>query len=134
MTDNPSSEPQLSIRLDPAWFAGIFRADAIRRDTLVTLVAAWGDDDVREDIICQLDALAEAVQSPREGELDHLVDAVEGAAGMDDAEIRIDLARMLRLRSELDDAIERAGRFNPKAAARPVLLSKVPNQGRGAAA
>ncbi|MBT2449439.1 hypothetical protein J7F03_20575 [Streptomyces sp. ISL-43] len=134
MSTNPSREPGLSIRRDATWLSGILRADQIRHDTLVSLVATWGDPDARDDILAQLDALAEAVQSPREGELDHLLDAVEDAAGMDDAETGLDLTAALRLRGELDALITVLARFNPAAAARPVLLAKVPTQSeRGAA-
>lgn len=113
MPDNPSPEPQLSVRLRVDWLAAILRVDHIRRDTLVSLVATWGDDDARDDIVTQLDALAEAVQSPREGELDALVQQVEDAAAMDDAEVEIDLHAALRLRDELDAALSKLGRFNP---------------------
>ncbi|MFJ1865487.1 hypothetical protein ACIOD1_12730 [Streptomyces sp. NPDC088097] len=130
MNENPSREPGLSIRLNPTWNAAILRVDQVRRDTLLSLAVAWGTDEGREDIILQLDALAEAVASPRDGELDHLVEAVEDAAAMDDAETRIDLAAALRLRAELDGVIPQLARFNPAA----VLLSKVPSQERGAAA
>lgn len=119
-----SPQPQLSLRLDATWLHGILRADQIRHDTLVSLVATWGDPDARDDILAQLDALAEAVQSLREGELDALLEAVEGAAGMDDAEIRVDLHTLLRLRAELDDVIEKRGRFNPAAVARPIVLPR----------
>ncbi|MFE3578768.1 hypothetical protein [Streptomyces vinaceus] len=132
--NNPSREPGLSIRLDATWLSGILRADQIRRDTLLSLATAWGSDEGREDLTLQLDALAEAMQSPRDGELDDLLDAIEGAAAMDDAEVPLDMARLLRLRAELDAVIEVVGRFNSTAAARPALLAKVPGQGRGAAA
>lgn len=128
MTTNPSREPGLSVRLDAMWLSGILRVDQIRRDTLVTLVQTWAEDGAREDVIDQLDALAEAVQSPREGELDGLLDAVESAAAMDDAETRIDLPALLRLRAELDAVLAVAGRFNPARVAR-----RVPQQ-RGEAA
>lgn len=114
-----AQEPGLSVRVDATWLAGILRADQIRRDTLVSLAVAWGSDEGREDITLQLDALAEAMQAPREGELDHLINAVEGAAGMHDAETRIDLHTALRLRTELDAVIAKLGRFNPAAARRP---------------
>ncbi|MFD9569932.1 hypothetical protein ACFWBI_08820 [Streptomyces sp. NPDC059982] len=115
---NPSREPGLSIRLDAGWFAGLLRADQIRRDTLLSLAVAWGTDEGRDDLTLQLDALAEAMHSPRgDGELDQLLDAVEGAAGMDDAETVLDLARLLRLRDELDAVIAAVGRFNPAAVA-----------------
>ncbi|MFF4576877.1 hypothetical protein ACFY15_00470 [Streptomyces sp. NPDC001373] len=135
MTTNPSREPGLSIRLDTMWLSGILRADQIRRDTLVSLVATWAEDEARENVVLQLDALAKAVTSPKEGELDHLIEAVEDAAAMDDAEVRIDLTAALRLRAELDAVIETLGRFNPAAVVRPVLLAKAPGQPeRGAAA
>ncbi|MFD5509166.1 hypothetical protein ACFWIB_15495 [Streptomyces sp. NPDC127051] len=133
MNTNPSREPGLSFRLDATWLSGILRADQIRRDTLLSLAVAWSTDEGREDLTLQLDALAEAMQSPRDGELDNLLDAIEGAAAIDDAETRIDLAAALRLRDELDAVIAVLGRFNPTAVARPVLLSKVPAQERGAA-
>lgn len=132
MNINPSREPGLSFRLDATWLSGILRADQIRRDTLLSLATAWGSDEGREDITLQLDALAEAMQSPRDGELDSLLDAVEGAAAMDDAEVPLDMARLLRLRAELDAVIEVAGRFNSAAVARPVLLAKLPQQERRA--
>lgn len=124
-----AQEPGLSFRPDATWVAGILRVDQIRHDTLVSLAVAWGTDEGREDLILQLDALAEAMQAPRgEGVLDHLVEAVEGAAVMDYAEIPIDLHTALRLRAELDDVIAKRGRFNKAAVARPVLLSKVHEQ------
>lgn len=115
----PAQEPGLSVRVDATWLTGILRVDQIRHDTLVSLAVAWGNDEGREDLILQLDALAEAVCSPREGELDHLVTAVEDAAAMDDAETRIDLHTLLRLRAELDVVITKLGRFNKAAARRP---------------
>lgn len=125
-----AQEPGLSVRVDATWLAGIIRVDQIRHDTLVSLVARWGSDDAREDILRQLDALAEAVCSPREGELDSLVGAVEDAAAMDDAETVIDLHTALRIRTELDAVIEKLGRFNKATVARPVLLAKLPEQRR----
>ncbi|MEV6569986.1 hypothetical protein [Streptomyces sp. NPDC051577] len=130
MSTNPSREPGLSIRPDVTRLSGILRADQIRHDTLVVLVAGWGDDDTREDVIAQLDTLAEAVTSPREGELDHLVEAVEAAASMDDAEVALDWARLLRLRDELNAVISSTlGRFARKGAP-SVLLAKMPRQRR----
>jgi len=129
VTDNPSSEPQMSVRLRADWLAAVLRVDRVRHDTLVSLAVAWGSDEAREDISLQLDALAEAMHSPREGELDHLVQNVEDAAAMDDAETLIDLHTALRLRAELDAAIAKLARFNP---ARARLARTVPGQ-RGAA-
>lgn len=108
-----SSRPPLSVRLRSDWLRGIIRVDLIRHHTLIGLVQHWGEDDAREDVITQLDALAEAVCSPREGELDALTEAVEDAAALDTAEIDISLSDALRLRDELDAAIESLSRFNP---------------------
>ena len=111
MDTTPAQEPGLSIRHDMTWLTGILRADQIRRDTLVALVQHWASDEARTDII------AEAVTSPREGELDALVQHVEDAAAMDDAQTRLDLAAALRLRGELDAVIAKLARFNPTVAA-----------------
>ncbi|MFD5632411.1 hypothetical protein [Streptomyces sp. NPDC127072] len=109
-----SSKPQLSVTTGANALHGLLRVDGIRHDTLLTLVAAWSDPDARDDIITQLDALAEAVTSPREGELDALVEAVEGAAGMDTAQVEVAMPDLRRLRDELDQVIAAtAGRFNP---------------------
>lgn len=110
----PSSKPPLSARLRSDWLTGILRVDLIRHHTLISLVASWVDDEAREDVVTQLDALAEAVSSPREGELDALVEHVEDAAGMDSAEVEIGLADALRLRDELDAVITALSRFNPQ--------------------
>ena len=111
MNPNPAQQPGLSVRLDATWMAGILRVDQIRRDTLVSLVQHWGCDEAREDIIAQLDALAEAVNYPRDGELDALVQAVEDSASMDDAEVRIDLHAMRRLNVDLYEPTATVSRF-----------------------
>ncbi len=110
---NHSSKPQLSFSVGTNQLHGILRADQVRTDTLVSLVAHWADDDARDDVINQLDALAEALQSPREGELDALIERVEDAAAMHDAEVEVGMHELLRLRDELDAVIAAtAGRFN----------------------
>ncbi|MFJ9214275.1 hypothetical protein [Streptomyces sp. NPDC102264] len=110
----PSSKPRLSVRLRSDWLRGSLRVDLIRHHTLIGLVQHWAEDDARADVITQLDALAEAVASPREGEVDALTEAVEDAAALDTAEIDISLSDALRLRDELDVAIDRLSRFNPQ--------------------
>lgn len=113
-----AADPALSVRPDTMQLSGILRADKIRHDTLVQLVQHWGVEQARLEIIDQLDALAEAVCSPREqdGELDALIQNVENAAAMDEAETLIDLYAALRLRNELTAAIVDLARFNPAAA------------------
>ncbi|MCL7377425.1 hypothetical protein [Streptomyces sp. 35G-GA-8] len=111
---NLSTKPGLSVRLRSDWLKAIFRVDLIRHHTLIGLVQHWGETDACEDVISQLDALAEAVQSPREGELDALTEAVEDAAALDTAEIDISLSDALRLRDELDEVIAKLSRFNPQ--------------------
>lgn len=113
-----AANPALSVQPGPTLLDGVLRVDQIRRDTLVQLVQHWGVEQARLEIIDQLDALAEAVCSPREqdGELDALIQNVENAAAMDEAETLIDLYAALRLRNELTAAIVDLARFNPAAA------------------
>ncbi|WP_405611198.1 hypothetical protein [Streptomyces sp. NBC_01508] len=110
----PSTRPPLSVRLRSDWLRAIFRVDLIRQHTLIGLVQHWAEPQARDEVVDQLDALAEAVRFPREGELDALTEAVEDAAAMDTAEVEIGLADALRLRDELDTVIERLSRFNPQ--------------------
>lgn len=110
-----SSKPPLSFTTGANGLHGLLRADDIRLDTLIGLVATWDDPEAREDVINQLDALAEAVTSPRDGELDQLVQHVEDAAGMDTSHIEVQTPDLIRLRDELNAVIDgTAGRFNPK--------------------
>ncbi|MGW4850206.1 hypothetical protein ACWEPZ_03095 [Streptomyces sp. NPDC004288] len=109
-----STNPDLSFASRADWLAGWLRADRIRLDTLVQLVASWSDPDARDDIIATLDALAEVVARPRsvEGALDAAVEAVEDAAGMDTAQVPIDKTHALRLLGELNTTVERLTRFD----------------------
>ncbi|MFH8792261.1 hypothetical protein [Streptomyces sp. NPDC017941] len=122
---NESTNPPLSFNPRVDHLAGILRVDRIRHDTLVSLVAGWSDPETRDDIEAQLEALAEAMSSPREGELDALVQNVEDAAAMDYAQIELDLTNALRLRDELDGVIARLARFNPARAERPAGASLI---------
>ena len=110
---NDSTNPDLSFSSRSDWLAGWLRADGIRLDTLVQLVASWSDPDARDDIIARLDELAEVVASPRaEGALDAAVESVEDAAGMDTAQVPIDKTHTLRLLGELTTVAERLTRFD----------------------
>jgi hypothetical protein len=124
MSETTSSRPGLSFRLGATWLTAILRVDQVRHDTLVSLVAHWGDDEAREDVILQLDALAEAVRSPRaEGELDALIERVEDAAAMDTAEVEVNIPEARRLFGELGSVTARLGRFR-----RHLLASPMPVQ------
>jgi hypothetical protein len=112
-TQPESANPDLSFESRPDWLAGYLRADAIRTDTLVSLVAGWADPDTRDDVIGALDELAGIVHATRrEGELDAAVEAVEGAASMDTARIEIDGRTAKRLFGELYKVTRRLNRFN----------------------
>lgn len=126
----PSKKPGFSFGLTSDWLRGLLRVDQIRHDTLVSLVTGWADDDARDDVIAALDDLAEAMQSPREGELDALTEAVESAAAMDYPQTEFGLADALRLRAELDAVIHELARFNPAAA---VLPAQRASEGEAAA-
>lgn len=109
-----SSNPPLSFELRSDHLAAYLRADKIRTDTLVSLVAGWADPDIRDEVIATLDQLAEVVQGPRgEGELDAAVEEIEGVASMDTARIQIDGRTARRLFAELSTAATKLWRFNP---------------------
>lgn len=97
-----STNPPLSFELGPNHLHALLRADQIRTDSLVSLVAGWGDDDVRDAVIDALDELAEIVCGPRrEGELDAAVEQVEDVASMDTAQVEVDIPNVRRLLGEL---------------------------------
>jgi hypothetical protein len=113
-----STNPDLSFETRTDWLAGYLRADQIRTDTLVSLVAGWSDPDTRDDVIEALDYLFVVTQSARqEGALDAAVEAVEDAASMDTARIEIDGRTARRLFAELATVTKRLSRFNPQALA-----------------
>lgn len=109
---NESTNPQLSFSLRSDWLQGVLRADQVRYDTLVQLVAGWGDEDTRDAVIEALDHLAEVVRSPRaEGVLDAAVDNVEGVAGMETAQVEVDQFTAVRLYGELGRLVKVLCRF-----------------------
>lgn len=104
---NHSTNPPLSVTLGANHLHALLRADRIRTDTLVQLVAKWGDDGVRDEVIEALDELYAVVSSvAREGELDATVEQVEDVAGMDTAHVEVDIPNVRRLRAEIE-AVER---------------------------
>ncbi|MFE0800131.1 hypothetical protein [Streptomyces sp. NPDC058812] len=110
-----STNPQLSFEPRSDWLAGYLRADQIRTDTLVQLVAKWADPDARDDVLDALDALAAVVQgTAREGELDAAVEGVEDAASMDTARVELDAFTVRRLTTELEPLARKLSRFNPQ--------------------
>ncbi|NUO42451.1 MAG: hypothetical protein HOV82_10465 [Streptomyces sp.] len=116
MSEPTSTNPQLSFELRSDWLAGHLRADQIRTDTLVQLVAKWAEPDARDEVLDALDRLAEVVQGvAREGELDAAVEAVEDAASMETARIDIDGWTARRLLAELSEIASKLSRFNPLA-------------------
>lgn len=110
-----STNPDLSFETRSDHLAAYLRADKIRTDTLVSLVAGWADPDTRDDVIYVLDKLAAVVQGiAREGELDAAVEEIEGVASMDTARIEIDGRTARRLFAELATVTKRLSRFNPQ--------------------
>lgn len=105
---NKSTRPEMSFDLGANHLHGLARFDGIRTDTLVQLVQHWiGDPQSREDAIDALDELAEIVTGPRrEGELDAAIAQVEDVAGMDTAQVEVDIPNVRRLLAELV-AVER---------------------------
>ena len=74
------------------------RADAIRRDTLVQLAAAWREDS--SAVIDALDALAEVVRSPHDtegAEIDGACDDLETVCDMGPAEMDLTRADVQQL-------------------------------------
>lgn len=123
-----STNPPLSFELGANHLHALLRADQIRTDSLVSLVAGWGDDDVRDEVIAALDELAAVVSGPRrEGELDAAVEQVEDVAGMDTAHVEVDIPNVRRLLGELE-AVERVtSRFSSWVA--PMIWDEYPVTG-----
>lgn len=112
---NHSTKPGMSISLGSNQLHGVLRVDAIRADTLVSLVAGWGDDDTRDDVIAALDELAAVVQGiRREGELDAALDQVEDVASLDTAHIEVQIPDVHRLLAEATEVDRVLSRFNPE--------------------
>ncbi|MFJ4624294.1 hypothetical protein [Streptomyces sp. NPDC088812] len=109
---NHSSKPGMSFHLGADHLHGVLRVDEIRTDTLVQLVAQWGDPDVRDEILDALDELAAVVAGvAREGELDAAVEQVEDVAGMDTAQVAVQIPDVRRMLAELTEVERRTSRF-----------------------
>lgn len=111
-----SSKPQLSFELGANHLHAVARVDQIRTDTLMQLVAHWGDPDSRDQILDALDELAAVVTgTAREGELDAAVEQVEDVAGMETAQVEVSIPDVRRLLAELVEVERVTSRFNPQA-------------------
>ena len=111
---NHSSKPGMSFSLGSNHLHAVARFDGIRTDTLVSLVAGWGDADTRDDVIAALDELAAVVNSVRrEGELDAALEQVEDVASMDTAQVEVQIPDVRRLLAELVEVDRVLSRFNP---------------------
>jgi hypothetical protein len=112
---NHSSKPGLSFSLGTNHLHGLLRDDRNRVDTLVSLVAKWGDTDTRVEVIAALDELASVVQGVRrEGELDAALEQIEDVAAMDTAHTEISIRDARRLLAELTEVDRVLSRFNPE--------------------
>jgi hypothetical protein len=113
---NHSSKPQQSFHLGANHLHAVLRVDQIRTDTLASLVAGWADPDTRDDVIAALDELAAVVGGvAREGELDAAVEQVEDVAGMESAQVEVQIPDVRRLLAELVEVERVTSRFNPQA-------------------
>ena len=114
---NHSSKPQQSFSLGANHLHAVLRVDQIRTDTLMQLVAHWGDPDSRDQVLDALDELAAVVSGvAREGELDAAVEQVEDVAGMETAQVQVGAADVRRLLAELTEVERRTSRFQQRAA------------------
>jgi hypothetical protein len=125
---NHSSKPQQSFHLGADHLHGVLREDGIRKDTLMALVAGWGDPDTRDQV---LDALAAVVRGVRrEGELDAALEQVEDVASMDTAQVEVSIPDVHRLAAELTEVDRVLSRFNPgRAKGRRLKANFLPKQG-----
>lgn len=107
-----SNKPQLSWEIGADHLHGVLRADEIRNQTLVQLVQHWhSDPESRDQIIAALDELADVVASPRaEGELDAALEEVEDRAGMDTAQVEVDVRDARRLLEENTEVVRVVGK------------------------
>ncbi|MEJ8671923.1 hypothetical protein WKI71_36835 [Streptomyces sp. MS1.AVA.1] len=107
-----SNKPELSFEVGANHLHGVLRADQIRRDTLMQLVATWGDPDARDEILDALDELAAVVSGvSREGELDAALEQVEDVASMDTAHTEVGSHDMRRLLAEATEVERVTSRF-----------------------
>lgn len=101
--------PELSATLSADWLTGRLRVDALRRSLVLSLAAAWREND--GDVMDAFDKLADALDGdPSAAELSARVQAVENLS-TDDAHAEIGLKTALRLRAELDAVIGTLSRF-----------------------
>lgn len=113
-----SNKPDLSWEIGSDHLHGVLRADQIRTETLMQLVATWGDPQARDEIIAALDELADIVtHERREGELDAAVQQVEDTAAMDTAQVEVDMRDVRRLLAENGEVERVTSRFRSRGGA-----------------
>ncbi|MBZ6250515.1 hypothetical protein KVH27_19305 [Streptomyces olivaceus] len=109
---NHSSKPGQSFSLGSNHLHGVLRNDQIRNDTLTQLVQHWREPADRDAIIAALDELADVAHGARtEGELDAAIEQVEDVAGMDSAQVEVQIPDVRRLLAELTEVERVLGRF-----------------------
>lgn len=115
-TEVRPKRPDLSFRTDAMWTRAVLRVDAIQHRMLTGIGAAWNESGGEDDIISAVTVLADVLEGdPSQPEVDAAVEAVGDAACLPDGEVELTLADALRLRAELDAAIQRLARFSSSA-------------------
>lgn len=103
--------PGLSVRTDAMWSRAVLRVDAIQTRALREMAATWNEAGGEDDIVSAMSVLADTVAGDTTvEEEDAAVEAVAGAAILQDAEVELTLDQARRLRAELDAAIARMER------------------------
>jgi hypothetical protein len=98
----------LTVDLTATWKVRL-TVDAVRRQTLLAMAAAWRETAGEDDISEALGRLADiSGVDTTEGEEDAAVEAVEDAACLPYPTVDLSLREAKRLRDELDAAIRRA--------------------------
>lgn len=110
LVDGPKT-PDLSVRTDAMWSRAVLRVDGIQTRALREMAETWHETGGEDDIVSAMSVLADTVAGDTTvEEEDAAVEALEGAAMLQDAEVSLTLEQARRLRAELDAAIARMER------------------------